>query len=245
MSATAAAARRSERVVVAGTFAIAAAAWIGLLLLGAAGPGHLHAGPAHPTTALFLASWLLMVAAMMLPASAQFVVTVHRLVRTRDDRRGLIVVALVGYALPWAVVGLFARWAGIGVDALRQDWTWLAARPWLVMTVVMALAGAYQFAPVAVRCLQQCRNPTGFVVRGWHGRTPRRDLARIGIAYGWSCVGCCWALMALMVVASVSLPLMAVLTAIMVAERRIRGAAPVVGGLLLYLAAMSVLTLGF
>jgi predicted metal-binding membrane protein len=246
MSATAAAARRSERAVVVGTFAVAAAAWIGLLLLGAGGSGHHHsAGQAHQTTALFLATWLLMIAAMMLPASTQFVTTVHRLVRRRDDRRGLLVVAVLGYTLPWAAIGLLARWVGVGLDALRQDWAWLAARPWLVPTAALMLAGAYQFAPVAVRCLQQCRNPAGFVVRGWHGIAARRDLARIGVAYGWSCVGCCWALMAVMVVGSTSLLLMAVLATIMVAERRIRGAGPVVGGLLLYVAAMSVLTQGF
>jgi predicted metal-binding membrane protein len=96
---------------------------------------------------------------------------------------------------------------------------------------------------VALRCLQQCRNPAGFIVRGWHGPAPRRDIARIGIAYGWSCVGCCWALMALMiVVGTAGLVMMVILTVVMVAERWVRGMERLVGGLLLVAAVMVILT---
>lgn len=250
MSTTAArtAERRADRPVVLATLGVAVLAWVALILLPFGVTGHRHgsavaqagdmaamdAMSTRPGPALFLVGWMLMVAAMMLPASLRFVTTVHRLVASRAHRRTLLGVAVTGYALPWLLVGHLGWLAAVGADELSMRSGWLGAHPWLVAAAVLAVAGGYQFTPVALRCLQQCRDPAGFVVRGWHGLAPRRDLLRIGVAYGWSCVGCCWALMALMVVSATSgLLVMAALTVVMVLERNVRGIGPAVGGLLL------------
>jgi predicted metal-binding membrane protein len=68
------------------------------------------------------------------------------------------------------------------------------------------------------RCLAVCNRPEGFLMR--HYRRGLRGAFDLGTRYGLACVGCCWALMALMVVlAAGSLFAMLALTAIMFAER--------------------------
>jgi predicted metal-binding membrane protein len=186
-----------------------------------------------------------MVAAMMAPVSLAFITAIHRLVGARTDRHVLRAIAVAGYAVPWTVVGAGAFGAGRALDALRGHWPWLGERPWLVTATALALAGGYQLTPVALRCLQQCRNPAGFVARGWHGLTPRRDMAAVAVAYGWSCVGCCWALMSLMtVVGTAGLPLMLLLTAVMAAERYVRGLDRTAAAVLLCAALLTVVVQG-
>lgn len=237
--------RRAERNTIASTLALAAAAWIALAVAGrTALAGRLHhpalgASSSELDPSLFLLGWLLMVAAMMLPASLRFLTTIHRLVQARHNRKRLIAVALGAYALPWVIVGQLFQVGDVGVHWLVARWGWLAGRPWLVTAGALVLAGGYQFSPLNLRCLRECRNPAGFVARGWHGQSPRRELLQIGAAYGWSCVGCCWALMLLMFAAGVSsLGLMALLTVTMVAERRLPYVERAVGALLVVAGAL-------
>jgi predicted metal-binding membrane protein len=240
-------AARAERLVLGSTLAVAAAAWL-LLAAAARIPGLAALDHPHGTAAaavdplVFQAAWLMMVAAMMLPPSVDYVLVLHRLLATRPRRGRLLLTGIGAYAAVWMAVGGVLQLSDLGVTAAADRWGWLQNRPHLVVAAALTVAGAYQLAPVKIRCLRACRSPAGFVARGWHGRSPGLDVARIGVAYGWSCVGCCWALMMLMLVAGLaSLWLMAGLAAVMLAERRLRGferAVPALGSALLLLAAM-------
>ena len=243
---------RGDRRVLGLTLSVAAAAWL-LLAAGARVPAlaalhHPHAtGAAGVAPVVFLAAWLAMVAAMMLPPSTDYVLVLHRLLGGHPRRAPLLLAGIGAYAAVWVAVGGVLQLADVAVTATAQRWDALRDRPHLLVAATLAVAGAYQLAPVKVRCLRACRSPAGFVARGWHGRSPGLDVARIGVAYGWSCVGCCWALMLLMVVAGLaSLGLMAGLAAVMLAERRLRGferAVPALGAALLLAAAMTALGL--
>lgn len=216
---------RRGRHAVPATVAVAAVAWI--VLAAAARMPALHRAHGTGVAALdplvFLPAWLVMVAAMMLPPSLDFVRVLDRLLSSHPHRRPVLLAALGAYVAVWVATGGVLQLADLAVTASAGSWDWLRDRPPLVVAAALAVAGGYQLAPVKLRCLRACRSPAGFVARGWHGRTPVRDAARIGVAYGWSCVGCCWALMLLMVVAGLaSLWLMAGLAAVMVAERRLR-----------------------
>lgn len=61
-----------------------------------------------------------------------------------------------------------------------------------------ALVGVYQLSPLKYRCLSHCRSPLGHLVHYLGFQGPLRDL-RAGISHGWFCLGCCWALMVLMI----------------------------------------------
>jgi predicted metal-binding membrane protein len=172
--------------------------------------------------AFFLAGWLLMTAAMTLPTATGLMRAFDRLTQARPSRERLrLRLALVaGFLAVWLLVGYLFRAADVFVHLLVDSVGWLGARPQLVAAAALATAGLFQFSPLKHRCLSACRSPRSFVVGGWRGASPAADALRIGIAYGRSCVGCCWALMLVMFgVGSASLALMLALAAAMVSER--------------------------
>lgn len=66
------------------------------------------------------------------------------------------------------------------------------------MAAILAGAGAFQFSALKRRCLDKCRSPLGLVMTHWRGRRPAAEALGLGVAHGAFCVGCCWALMAVM-----------------------------------------------
>jgi predicted metal-binding membrane protein len=70
-------------------------------------------------------------------------------------------------------------------------------------------------------CLTACRNPVGFLWQ--HYRRGAAGGWRLGLRHGVSCLGCCWALMVVMLATGVgSLVWMVGLTAVMVVEKTAR-----------------------
>ena len=65
------------------------------------------------------------------------------------------------------------------------------------------VAGRYQWTPIKDACLSQCQSPLAVIQRhgGFRGRGAR--LVRLGVLHGAYCLGCCWALMALLFVGGV------------------------------------------
>ena len=141
---------------------------------------------------LFLAGWMLMSTAMMLPTALPLVALL--------ERAGGSPCALVGalaFLAVWFSLGPAIWLASSTVAGLWGPETTEAA---LFRGAALIIAGVYQLSPLARRCLDACRRPFGFLARHW-GATGSRlsDAAAIGAAYGFSCVGCCAALMVVMV----------------------------------------------
>lgn len=147
---------------------------------------------------LFLAGWTLMIIAMMLPTATTLLGAFTRVVRHRPGYGRLKAVVVVGFISAWLAVGCLFRVADLGVHGLVASIGWLEARPRFLGAATLGLAGVYQFTPLKYRCLTACRSPRGFIYRHWHGGRPNSEALRIGLAYGWSCVGCCWTLMLIM-----------------------------------------------
>jgi predicted metal-binding membrane protein len=167
----------------------------------------------------FLVLWTAMMAAMMLPSVAP--VGSMYLGMLRDSSAGAVravrVGALVaGYLGVWAafgVAGYVAAWGGGRIAAEHPG-----AAAW-VGAAVLAAAGLYQLTPLKERCLAHCRSPLGFLLHfgGYSGRL--RDL-RVGVYHGGYCGGCCWGLMAVLVVVGVmNLAWMAGLAAVVFLEK--------------------------
>ncbi len=184
-----AAVRRVGPSALAVLLLLAAAAWAGTLVVAA------HMGVMPGTMGLtlpfFLAIWLLMMGAMMLPG----VSPVARLyLRTMGARhRGLRTSGFIaGYLLVWTAAGLPAfALAWLAGDLASAHPT--GARVVAVATFVAV--AAYQVSPLKDVCLTHCRSPLGLLLRyaGYQGRS--RDL-RVGAHHGLYCLGCCWALFA-------------------------------------------------
>jgi predicted metal-binding membrane protein len=65
-------------------------------------------------------------------------------------------------------------------------------------------AGVYQFTPLKRACLRRCRSPLEFLAEHW--REGNAGAFRMGLRHGAYCIGCCWAVMALLVPVEKLLP---------------------------------------
>ena len=90
---------------------------------------------------------------------------------------------------------------------------------------VLIGAGVYQFTPLKGACLRACRTPADFLMQHWRGGTG--GALRLGFHHGAYCLGCCWALMLVLVVAgSMGLGWVVFVAAVVFAEKLLpRGAA--------------------
>jgi predicted metal-binding membrane protein len=230
------------------TLAIAAA-WLllaGAQAIGAAGLLHHHTliehGPAlWVALPVFLAAWLVMVVAMMLPASlpaiGSHLAAVGRAARDVDARPARPLAAfLAPYLLVWAGFGVAVFLGDTLVHRLVHAAPWLAARPWLIDAAVLGFAGAYQLLPIKQRSLDACRHPR-----------PAGARFRPGLDHALACLAGSWALMLLMFSEGFSSPAWMVgLAAVMTYEATGRHGHVVAKlvGLLLVLVALGVVVAG-
>lgn len=186
----------------------------------------------------FLAMWVWMMVAMMLPAVGPVVLAHRRVVQARGEGPLPTVAFVGGYLLAWTVIGLVPLAAFL---AFRNLPATAGGGPWLRLLAgsVLVVAGAYQFTPIKDVCLRACRSPLGFVMTHDFGRGATGAL-RAGLSHGAYCVGCCWALMSLLVIVGLmNLVWMAVLAVIFLAEKNWR-----YGAVLTRAAGVAVICLG-
>jgi predicted metal-binding membrane protein len=184
----------------------------------------MDAGPGTDLGGLgwFLGIWVTMMAAMMLPSVAPMALIFSRVSRQRQ-RRGTITavptwIFLAGYLLTWVAYGLLAYGLFRLISAVDQGaLAWDEAGRYVAGAAILA-AGLYQLTPLKDVCLRHCRGPLHFISHGW--REGRTGAFRMGGEHGLYCVGCCWGLMlALFALGAMSLLWMAVVAAIIFAEK--------------------------
>ena len=202
-------------------FAIVALSWVVLVALDATGSAallHHHAllGGALPLWVgipLFLLAWLVMVAAMMVPATVPAIRAVTA-IGVRAGVYGLAVAFIAGFLAVWAAFGLGAFFGDVVIHRVVDSTPWLVSRPWLIEAVVLAFAGGYQFVPRKGRDLERCRVPREHAISA-----TLRGAAGFGLHHGVACVGASGALMILMFGEGFGgLAWMMVLTVVMVLE---------------------------
>jgi predicted metal-binding membrane protein len=192
----------------------AAAAWAWQVLRwGGMGPG----APVRGLLA-FVGMWTVMMAAMMLPATAPVAALYARTVTAHRTPRMIAFTA--GYVLVWAAAGLPAY--ALAVGAARGGAAHVTVGT-AVAAAVFAINGVYQLTPLKDRCLARCRSPIGLMLRYASYRGPARHL-RAGAHHGAFCLGCCWSLMLLFAAFGVmNLWAMAGLAAVVAAEKLLPG----------------------
>lgn len=190
--------------VIASLVAVIAISWAWLAAMASHG---MHAGAAlapaawsAPYAASMLAMWVLMMVAMMLPSALPMVLIVGRFGASRGDALGTALFA-AGYLLVWAgfsVLATAAQWGLERTGLLSAD---MALAGTGIAAAAFIAVGAYQFAPLKRRCLDACRSPIAFLSAHW--RPGRAGVLLMGLHHGAFCLGCCWALMALLFVGGV------------------------------------------
>jgi predicted metal-binding membrane protein len=220
--------RRRRAVAGLAVGGLAAAAWVALAVWEASAYGRYldHDGLMGSglgdaaLLAVFLAGWLLMLVAMMLPSTLSLVGLFVGVIAHRRDRRGILASLVGGYLVVWLGAGLVALAADTALHGLSRHVGWIESHPWAVAAAVLAMAGAYQFSPVKERCLEKCRSPRLLIFAAWRGQRPVAEAFTLGVRHGRYCVGCCWALMLVMFALGLgSLGWMLLLGAVMAIEK--------------------------
>lgn len=215
--------RRERAIVATGLAAIVALAW--LYLWNGAGMGmsaldmtraalfpHREpdmGGEMDVNVPIVVLMWWIMMIAMMTPSAAPLMLLYSRVARHHaagELPAGAPIAPAAflaaGYLLAWLLFSVVAA----AVQELLQPaglisgmmlWSKSAA----LSAAVLAAAGLYQLSPLKQTCLQHCRAPAQFLVSHW--RPGRTGALVLGVRHGAYCVGCCWLLMALLLVGGV------------------------------------------
>lgn len=155
--------------------------------------------------ALVFLMWWIMMIAMMTPSAtplALLYVAVKRMGADRENASRDAGLLIAGYLSAWAVFSQAAallHWAADLSGATSAAMMTLNGR-WLA-GLVLIVAGLYQFTPLKRACLTHCRAPAQFLAD--HNRPGAFGALRMGAAHGAYCLGCCWALMALLFVGGI------------------------------------------
>jgi predicted metal-binding membrane protein len=206
--------RHDRGVVLAAIVAVTALAWAYLFHLAAmdgmagmempAMPG-MMAPAVEPWGArdfvfMFL-MWAVMMVGMMLPSAAPMVL-IYGSVARHALKTGTRLAAT-----GWFASGYLLAWTAFAAAATLAQWALEQAALLSPMTMatearlggaVLIVAGLYQWTPLKHACLSKCQAPLMFIQQ--HGGF-RRDAAGslwLGFRHGLYCVGCCWALMAIL-----------------------------------------------
>jgi predicted metal-binding membrane protein len=168
--------------------------------------------------------WTVMMTAMMLPAAAPMiamVATINRRRRERAEPFTPTAVFVVGYFLVWTGFSALATGAQAVLLAAAALTPMLGSAHPVFAGALLTAAGFYQWTPLKQACLARCRSPLGFLLTEWRDGT--LGALVMGARHGLFCVGCCWALMALLFAVSVmNLMWVAALTVLVMAERVFR-----------------------
>ena len=170
--------------------AVAGVAWAAMV-------HHSHAmdGMGLGPIAAFAATWVVMMAAMMLPSAIPVIV---EFARTAEGRRGWQVatgVLAITYLGVWLIFGVVCYAV---YTAARMPWPNQA----VVVGLALAMAGVYSVSPIKRASQARCRELCAL-----HGPLPfnlMRSAAVAGARYGLSCLGCSAALMVAMVLIGMS-----------------------------------------
>ena len=148
--------------------------------------------------------WAAMALAMMLPSAAPMILTYAEIAdaAARKGEHAVSPFALaLGYAAIWIGFSLLAAslqfaFANAGLDLESGSDAAIYGSGTLFV-----VAGLYQFSALKQSCLRVCQRPFPFFFVNW--RTTVRGVFSLGLRQGLHCLGCCWAMMLLMLVAGV------------------------------------------
>ncbi len=202
--------RRDRLIVAASLFAVAGLAGAHTAYMAALMPAHFEMAvpQARPwnigETAGLAIMWIVMMIAMMIPSVAPVILLFANISRRRRMQGVLgtpVSVFTLGYLLAWAGYSVLAALTQSALHSAALLSPAMESESPLLGGGLLILAGLYQWLPVKGACLSHCRSPLGFFSTEW--REGVSGALLMGARHGSYCVGCCWALMALLFVSGV------------------------------------------
>lgn len=163
----------------------------------------------------FVLMWSTMMVAMMLPVATPTILAFDRLAQQESQNQSLPLSGIFGasYILAWILFGIVAYPAILAVQALD---------PFIdfqnVNSILILLAGVYQFSPLKQNCVNHLQNPYNFINSLW--QKGLRGAFFMGMQYGWHCIVCCWGLMLVLIALDLmNLMVMSILTIVILIEK--------------------------
>ena len=218
--------RRDRAIIVGGLIIISALAWYYVMTGAGTGmsvsamtriaisPGAFSGDASMPQQwtgdywAMMAAMWWVMMIAMMAPSAAPMILLYARVTRY-EQKSGRLAEGVVptaafaaGYLIAWLVFSVVATVLQFSLEraGLVHSMLMWSLNSWLSAGMLFA-AGLYQMTPYKQTCLRHCRSPAHFLSSHW--RPGQFGAIRMGIEHGAFCIGCCWALMALLFVGGI------------------------------------------
>ncbi|MGQ0732857.1 MAG: DUF2182 domain-containing protein [Acidobacteriota bacterium] len=166
--------------------------------------------------------WAVMMAGMMLPSALPMLGVFDLTLRQRSGGRSVVrarvYVMAAGHLAVWALFSVLAtalQWL-LSLTSLLTPMMEMSGR--VGSGVLLVVAGVYQLTPLKWACIKTCQNPVLFLVRRWREGTS--GALRMGVQYGVTCLGCCWALMLLLFAGGVmNLAVIGALTVFVLVEK--------------------------
>jgi predicted metal-binding membrane protein len=169
----------------------------------------------------FLAIWVVMMVAMMVPATAPMNLAfarVQRERRTGGHAFGPPWIFVGAYLLIWTLSGGLAYLGANAASELARTVPWLMLNATWIVGGLLILAGLYQFTPLKRVCLANCCQPQQFLYERWHDG--HVGAFRLGLKHGLSCLGANGVLCVLLFpLGLMNLAAMAVLTVVICTEK--------------------------
>jgi predicted metal-binding membrane protein len=168
--------------------------------------------------------WTVMMVGMMTPSAAPMFLMYDRVGRQTKASGSPLV------ATTWFSAGYFLVWIGFSLFATLVQWALersalldftMTSTSSILGGIVFVTAGLYQWTRLNAICLTECQRPFAFVMRHGGYRRGALGCAMLGLRHGAYCVGCCWALMALLLVGGVMNVLWIVLLALLAFLERV------------------------
>ena len=153
---------------------------------------------------LLCVMWVIMMIAMMLPSASPMILMYLKTLQRSSTQHSVPVL------ISMFVLGYLVIWTGFSALISVVQWALHKAAllsPMMVSTsnvlggLILIVAGLYQWTPYKHACLRRCRSPLGFIMTQW--REGINGAFVMGLRHGLFCLGCCWALMALLFVTGV------------------------------------------
>lgn len=212
---------RQDRLIVALALAvITLLSWAYLLRMAAmmnaaAMDAEMHAAMGMPEMrawgptefAMLFVMWAVMMIGMMLPSAAPIILLVAGTYRRRaasaeasapkgDRSRMLALPFVAGYLIAWTAFSAVAAMVQVILHRTALLSPSMATSSAFLSGAILLMVGAYQWLPLKQACLTRCRSPIDFLTREW--REGAAGALTMGLRHGLYCVGCCWALMAML-----------------------------------------------
>jgi predicted metal-binding membrane protein len=143
--------------------------------------------------------WAVMMIAMMLPSATPMILMYGVITPKRQPAIHPALASMIfmlGYLLAWTSFSVLATSLQWILQTSHLLTPMLESNSGLLSSLILILAGIYQWTPWKDTCLDQCRAPVDYL--SYHWRPGISGSLVMGLHHGLFCLGCCWMLMLLL-----------------------------------------------